>query len=254
MTETLLLKMQHSSLQFSDTPAQQASDVEKLFVEGEDFPIKTGTEAGNDGPGGNTNRELLVEAAKDYKHKINFAGDAWVAVDDRIILPRSLTRDDVFLVSNDHMVGHGTDRVMPTLEFQHVELGGDTVSVGSVHYPTKGAVPGSPNYQMNVEIAGLLERWLRDVARGKNLGFINGDFNMPDRTTDWALGHDFLSMADELKAWENSGHGPIDGFCSFNLDGRVSAKRFSVLDDKEMHLYSDHYVCRGVWEIVKRKS
>jgi len=41
-----LLKMQHNSLQFSDSPKQQRFDINKLFVRGGNFPIKTGTEAG----------------------------------------------------------------------------------------------------------------------------------------------------------------------------------------------------------------
>lgn len=248
---SFLLNMQHSSLQFSDSPNQQRRDIRDLFEAGENFPIKTGTEAG--GPvaasNKNKNKEFLYEFAQKFNHVIQFGGDAWVAVDRSIIVPKSLDRGKRLIAKNDEMVGHGHDRVLPWIAFDHVESGVGRSTVGSIHYPTKGATPGSPNYDLNKKIAAAIEQWLKEVAKGRDLGFVNGDFNMPDRTTDWALGHNFTSMADELNAWANTGHGPIDGFCSYDLDGRVSAEEFKVLNDKRFFQFSDHYVCRGKWSI-----
>lgn len=250
------LKMQHNSLQFSDTPKQQRFDVNKIFVRGGNYPIKTGTEAGPVG-GGLRNRNFLEEYAKKYNHVINFAGDAWVAVHRDIIKRGSLVKDDLFLVSNDEFKGgiHGTNRVMPWLGFTHINGKTGHLSVGSVHYPTKGGKPGDPNYQLNMHIAGLLGEWFEEVARGKDLGFLNGDFNMPDRRQDWA-GKDggFTSMADYLRAWANTGHGPIDGFCSYDEDSRVKAHRFEVLDDKVFKLFADHFTCRGTWQVTDLKG
>lgn len=250
------LKMQHNSLQFSDTPKQQRFDVNKIFVRGGQFPIKTGTEAGG-GTGGMRNREYLEEFAKRYNHVLNFAGDAWVAVNRDIIKRGSLVKDDLFLVSNDEFDGgiHGANRVMPWLGFDHVNGKTGHLSVGSVHYPTKGGAPGSPNFDLNMKIAYLLGEWFEEVAQGTALGFLNGDFNMPDRTADWA-GKDgnFTSMADYLRSWQNTGHGPIDGFCSYDHDGRVKAQRFTVLDDKEFKLFSDHFTCRGTWQVTDLKG
>lgn len=249
--DTALLEMQHSSLQFSDSPNQQRRDIRDLFEQGTEYPIKTGTEAG--GPvatsNPNKNKEFLYEFAQKFNHAIQFGGDSWVAIDRSIIVPQSLDKGKLFIMKNDQVVGHGADRIMPWLAFDHVDSGIGHCSVGSVHYPTKGATPGTPNFDVNKKIAAAIDGWLEEVASGRDLGFVNGDFNMPDRTTDWARGHNFTSMADELKAWANTGHGPIDGFCSCDLDGRVSAKSFKVLDDKEFFQFADHFVCRGVWKI-----
>ena len=243
------LRQQHTSLQFSDNPKQQEHDVRALFELGGRYPLKSGTEAGDDGKGGNTNRELLTKFAEEFDHTINFAGDAWVAVDRKVIVPKSITKEDVFLASNDDMVGHGTDRIMPTISFEHVKPGLGRIHHAAVHYPTKGATPGSPNYDLNKKCAAGIAFWMAKVARGADLAFVSGDFNMPDRSTDWSLGRNFTSMADELEAWQNTGHGPIDGFCSYDRDGRVKAHRFTVLDDSELKLFSDHFMCRGTWEV-----
>lgn len=242
------LRTQHNSLQFSDSPKQQEHDIRKIFVQGTRYPIKTGTEAGQ-GAVPNANRELLEEFAEEFNHAINFGGDSWVAIDRSIIKPRSLERGDVFLASNDEMKTAGHNRVMPWLGFDHINDAIGRVYQGSVHYPTKGATPGSPNWAVNNQCAKLIAQWMMEVGKGHALAFVNGDFNMNDRTLDVAIGRAFTSMADELKAWQNTGHGPIDGMCSYDRDGRTHAKRFTVLDDSEFHLFSDHFTCRGTWEI-----
>lgn len=242
------LRMQHTSLQFSDKPDQQEHDVRALFEKGEAWPIKSGTEAGVDKVGDNRLRPLLIHFAEKHDHIINFAGDAWVAVDRKIIVPGSVKKEDVFLISNDTMVGHGHDRYVAALHFVHATPGVGHISVGSVHYATKGRVPGDPNYDINRVCAVKIGRWLAQNGHGSNLAFINGDFNIPDARLDFALGENFTSMADELEAWQNTGHGPIDGFCSYDRDGRVKAKRFNVLDDSEFKMFSDHFMCRGTWE------
>lgn len=252
---TMDLRMQHTSLQFSDSASQHEHDIKAIFGQGQAFPIKTGTEAG--APAGadrNNNRELLVEYAHEYHHAINFAGDSWVAVDMSIVVPKSLKKEDVFLVSNDmQQETRGTDRILATISFEHAKPGVGVIHMGAVHYPTKGQRPGDPNHDMNIICAEKISKWLAKVGHGSDLAFVNGDFNMPDRTLDFALGGNFTSMADELKAWQNTGHGPIDGMCSYDRDGRVHAKHFNVLDDSEFKLYTDHFMCRGVWEIYLRK-
>lgn len=252
------LRVQHNSLQFSDSPKQQEHDVQRIFVQGQRWPIKTGTEAGpvdvGKGGGGKNNRALLEEFADRFNHAINFGGDSWVAVDRAIIHPRTLERGDLFLASNDLMESAGSDRIMPWLAFDHIDPRVGRIYQGSVHYPKKGATPGSPNHRVNLMCSTLIGQWLATVAVGKNLGFVNGDFNMNDRVLDVALGRNFTTMADELQRWQNTGHGPIDGLASYDGDGRVSAHRYEVLDDSEFHLFSDHYTCRGTWEIEPLKE
>lgn len=250
------LRMQHSSLQYSDTPKQQEIDIRDLFERGTGYPIKTGTEAAIDKGSPSMNYENLVKYAREYDHILKVARDNWVAIDRKIVVPASAVKSEVFLVSNDDMIGPGHDRVLAAIEFDHVNPGIGHISVGAIHYATKGRVPGDPNYDINKVSARKLNAWMKKEGAGTNLSFLNGDFNMLDNreNQDWAFGGDFTSMADELKAWENTGHGPIDGFCSYDADGRVKAHRFDVLTDKEFPQHSDHYVCRGVWEIRHLKT
>lgn len=248
-----VLRMQHSSLQFSDADRQQRHDVQKIFKKGYRFPIKTGTEAFAGANDGNRNREFLKEFARDHNHVISFATDTWVAVDRRIIKPRSVSRDSVLLADNAEMVGRGADRAMATISFTHKNPKIGRLHIGSVHYPLQGSRPGDPNYELNKKIAAKISDWLRNSAKGSDLGFVMGDFNVNDKKHDWSYGGNFTSLADELQTWKNTGHGPIDGFTSYDRDGRVSAKDLKVFPDKTFFLHSDHYLCRGFWYVEHLK-
>lgn len=243
------LRMQNSSLQFSDTHKQQKHDVRLLFSEGQQYPIKTGSEAGLDRTGGSMNRHYLMQFADEYNHVLHFARDNWVAVDRAIVVPGSVEKGSVFVVDGDKTKGRGHDSVMATLGFTHINPLVGRIHQGAVHYPTQGRTPRDPNWEWNELYAERIGGWMQDEARDKDLAFVNGDFNMPDRKSDWAFGEHFTSMADELKAWEGTGHGDIDGFCSYDKDGRVTATRFAVLNDQEQFMFTDHYVCQGVWDI-----
>jgi len=249
--EIFQLKMQHSSLQFSDKPKQQRRDLRDLFSLGKRFEVKTGTEAGKSDT--NKNREYLKHFAELYNHRIHFAADNWIAVHRDIIRPNTWDTGHVFAVDNEETKGRGHDTVMATVHFEHVEDGFGEVNIGACHYPTQGRKPGDPNWDENRTAAEKFGAWLEDVAQGSALGFINGDFNMADPISDWAFGENFTSMADELHDYEGTGHGPIDGFTSYDRDGRVSAAAFRVLDDREFFQHSDHFVCRGVWNVRSLK-
>lgn len=243
------LRVQHTSLQFSDSRRQQEHDISKLFARGQGFPIKTGTEAGPDDPAHNANRVLLEKYSNIYNHKIVFGGDNWVAVDRAIVKPHTLRTGRVFVTDASRIPGPGNDRVMPTIRFRHIDPAIGVVNQAAVHYPTRGARPGDPNNWANEKYAKDIHEWMKKVAKGKALAFVNGDFNMDDRQLDWSFGKNWTSMADELKSWKNTGHGPIDGFASYDKDGRVKAYSFQVLTDKQFRMYGDHFVCRGIWTI-----
>lgn len=250
MSNTTTLAVQHTSLQFSDDRRQQRLDCEKLFSKGSRYPIKTGTEAGED----TFLNEYLQQFADQFNHAIIFGRGNWVAVDREIIKRGSIKKDTVFVVKNDKLVGRQHDRVIPWLSFEHVDERVGRVAQAATHYSTKGRVPGDPNYWSNELIADSLSRWFKEHGSSKGLAFANGDFNMLDtlKVQDWAFGGPWTSMADELDAHKDTGHGPIDGMCSYNRDGRVKAKRFEVLKDNKLHMFSDHYVCRGAWTVKHR--
>lgn len=242
-----VLKTQHTSMQYSDSRDQIFEDVEKLFAKGKLFPIKTGTEGGMDNP----NYEALRKFAKEYNHVLHVVRDNWIAVDKRIIKPGTVKKNEVFVAPTERVFGRGHDSVFATLAFTHADPRIGRISQAAVHYPVKGATPDDPNYEINKLYAKRIAEWMRLASRGVALSFVNGDFNMADSMAkrDWAFGEKFTSMADELEAWKNTGHGPIDGFASYDRDTRVSAKKFEVLDDKKFHMHSDHFVCRGTWDI-----
>lgn len=250
MTETIALKFQHTSLQFSDRPRQQEQDIRDLFALGEAFPIKTGTEAGADASGDNANRPLLREYAKAHDHRVGFAADNWIAVDKAIIKPRTMVFGRVFVADNDDMVGRGHDRVFATASFTHRDPRIGDVSVAACHFPTQGRTPKDPNYDLNRRYAELLGTWARRMGKGQALAFISGDFNMPfGKAQDVFFGEPITSAQDELGKIENTGHGPIDGTASYDQDGRVTARRVKVLNDREFFQHSDHFVVRTVFDV-----
>lgn len=242
------LKMQHTSLQFSDDKKQQEHDVKKLFAMGKGFPVKTGTESGPE-----TELHGLVKFyAKKHNHVLNSAYGNWVAVDRDIVKDRSRPiRDTIFVASNDHIFGRMHDRAFPTLMFKHADERLGIFGVAGFHYSTKGRLPIDPNWDINRVYARKIMEWMIEAGRGTNIALGAGDFNMLDnmRRQDWSFGHKFTSMADELRSYRNTGHGPIDGFVSHDKDGRVKAKKFVVLNDKSMFMHTDHFVCRGTWQI-----
>lgn len=244
------LRMQLSPLQFSDSARQQERDVEKIFSTGWRFPIKSGTESGPE----TALHKLLKEAAGDYNHRIHFARGNWVAVEKSIIRKGSVKEGTHFVASTKDVLGPGHDLVYPTIEFDHVNAPIGRIGYAAVHLATKGARPGDPNYKVNGDYIDSVTRWMTRAARGSDLAFIGGDFNSNDKHNNWPRSKAWTSMGDELRKWPGTGHGPIDGFGSFNKDGRVTAHHLRVLNDEALHMFSDHFMVRGTWNIRHLKG
>lgn len=243
-----VLKHQHTSLQFSDAPRQQEHDVRVLFEKGSKFPIKTGTESGRD----NALFGLVEHFAQKHGHIVHHGQGNWVAIDKDIIKKGSRPKKDkIFVVRNDVLFGHQADREFPTIQFKHADERFGVVAVAGFHYSTHGRLPHDPNYDTNMMYAGKIAAWMEEAARGTNIAIGAGDFNMVDKMPkqDWAFGEGFTSMADEIKIYQPTGHGPIDGFVSFDGDKRVKAKKLEVLADNKLHMYTDHFVIRGTWSV-----
>lgn len=247
-----ILKVQASALQFGDSREQQRHDVLKIFGMGTDYPIKTGTEAGPE----THYHNFIRYTGKEFNHAVHMVRGNWIAIDREIMKRGSLKRGSVFVAKTSEVYGPGHDNMFATVEFDHVDDRIGHVSVAATHYATKGRLKGDPNYEINKRYAKKLTSWVKEAGAGSDIAFIQGDFNMldSDPKQDWSFGGNWTSMADELKAWKNTGHGPIDGFASYDKDGRVKAKSFDVLNDKEFKLFSDHFIVRGEWEIQHLKS
>lgn len=250
-----VLAMSHLSLRYSDAPKKQAHDVAKLFEVSEDCPIKTGTEAGLDRTGFNTNRANLIKQAHIHNHALVFAADNWMAVSRKIIKPgSSRKRSRVFVADNKETYGRGHDSVFPTFSFVHADDAVGRINLAAVHYPVNGASPRDPNHHINLRYSRKIGKWMDVAGAGEDLAFVNGDFNMNDLLFDWSFFGKFTSIADQLNKHRNTGHGPIDGFASYNGDSRVTAKRFQVFNDKSEFFHTDHHWARAEWLIAPKKG
>lgn len=242
-----VIKHQLTPLQYSDPEHQQRHDVEALFTKGKAFPVKSGTESGPD----TDFYDLLEEFAKKFNHALVRYRANWVAVDRDIIKPRSVRKDSIFVVDNSRLTGRQHDRGFPTLSFTHVDERMGRFHIAGFHYSTHGRLPLDPNYDTNKMYAEKIAEWMREHGKGSDIALGAGDFNMIDKfpRQDWAFGEGFTSMSDELNKYPNTGHGPIDGFVSWDKDKRVRPKKFEVLTDNRLKMFSDHYVSRGTWSI-----
>ena len=264
------VRVAHTSLQFSDSDKQHTHDIEKIFdraVARKQAWI-TGTESG---PGaGNTGREL-IRVAREHGYKpwvpehqakgLARHTDCWIAVRKdliagewergyRHVFPGSGQLDDHENPQNKRWGPKGLVHV--SFESTNVDLG--RVSIGAAHYLTGAQRPGSPYWDWNKKLAREIGDWAREEGKGSALVFYGGDQNMADNLNNQPQGDTFFgepmtSTWDELKKWENTGHGNIDVIASYNRDGRVKALRTNALNDKEFFLHTDHFYVEAEFSI-----
>lgn len=259
----------HVSLQVSDTNEQHTHDIEKIFKRAVErrYAWVTGTEAG---PGsGNTSRELIrVSRAKGYRPWVpdlqaeGAAGatDCWLAVREDLIegdwepgylpaIPGSNTLHEEDPELPDKRFG---PRGLVNVSFESIPALGK-INLGVAHHLTDGRTPDSPWYEWNQKLDRVIVKWMREVGAGPALAFFNLDRNAPDTRNDTERIGDSTTLADELRKWQDTGHGPIDWMSSYNKDGRVSGHNYTVLDDKEFFLHGDHFLLEGVFNIASLK-
>ena len=240
-----VLRVQHCSLQFSDRNRKAKHDIEQAFTYkgAETYPIKTFTEVGPE----TDLRGHLVDAVKEFGCRAVFFRSNAVVIDRAIIQPRTWQAGSVFVADTSVVEGPGHDSGFATARFRHVDPTVGRLSVAGSHRPT--GWKDNRNRDIQERYAEAEYNWAMEESEGDHLAIGAGDYNMNDITLDWFLGRRLTSMADELGAHQNTGHGPIDGFWSTDRDARVRALWFNVLDDREMFMHSDHWVCRGAWGI-----
>lgn len=271
------IRCAHVSMQFSDTDAQHTYDIEKIFARGRKMKYAwiMGTEGG---PGtGNTAKELVRvgknagyrtwvpnEQAKDGGRST----DSWIAVREDLVvsgwkqkyapvIPGSaqLYKDQG---RNPDIKPHWGPRGVVSVEFQSTpELGPIGLAVG--HHLTNGrhngpdsVIHGVDHWEWNQKLDDAFAKWMSETGKGRALAFASFDRNASDRRNP-ANVENSTTLADELKAWQNTGHGDIDWILSFNKDSRVQGHRFTVLDDKEFFLHTDHFFLEGVFNVAPLK-
>ena len=236
-----ILTAQHTSLQFSDSEEQMTSDVDKIFKRGKQ--ILSGTEASD-----NPLTALLHAAAKKYGYRLFKPRGEWLAVKRSLAGADSLWRTG-FIPVIESFEGEGkhSDRGVSWASFTVPDLG--RITMGVSHYLTHGRKPGDPNFALNRRLAQAIGAWAGDKGKGTALVFYSGDQNKVDRLDDTFLGAPLTSAWDELKRYENTGHGNLDVIASYDGDGRIRAKAIRALDDTEFPLYTDHFLVEATYKV-----
>jgi hypothetical protein len=242
---TITLDVMHTSMQFSDSTAHKQADANRIFSRavGRKIAWVTGTEAGE--KRSTDLRAFLAKEAKASGYKFVVHSDCWVAVRQDIIVPRSF--NDGFVQTEPGRAKVHSALGITWAEFDNTQLG--TISIGVSHYMTHGQKPGDEYYGVNTKLTKAIGEWGKAHGAGRKLCFFQADSNIPDRTDDVFRGAPFTTLADELKDWQNTGHGSIDIIASYDADTRVKGKYFRVLDDKEFPLNTDHFACEGGFEV-----
>lgn len=256
----------HVSLEVFDNDEQHTADVEKIVERAVNrrYAWLTGTESG-----GNTAKEL-VRVARDnnYRPHVPEGTDCWILVRkdlisgdfkphfERVIPGAQALYRELNLPNADNLRPRWAPKGLVAVGFDCRKLAG-RINVGVTHHLTDGRVDGKESvthgvdhYEWNQKLDRVVSQWAKRAGEGRDLSFFNTDRNLSDRRSDEDEIKGLTSLADELKAWQNTGHGDIDWMMSHNRDGRVRGVSFTVLDDREFHLHTDHYFCEGVYDVV----
>jgi hypothetical protein len=255
MTSTMRLKIGHASLQFDDTDAEADHDL-RLITQ-LDIDILCGTESGD-----KARRKIVRKRLELAGYKVYIPDDdcdSWIAVRKDLI-------GDGWGAS--YIQVHGTGKEMHDphhyaskgvvkVEFDHRKLG--HVGIVTSHYlrfsGKAGAAqhdkPGDPvdHRAWSRKLANALTGSLLREAEGKGIGFFTADTNMLDENKDVVFGAPLTTCWDELGKHPNTGHGNIDVIASVDKDKRVTCHDAYVLNDRELFLYSDHFLVIAVYDV-----
>lgn len=249
------LRVAHLSGETFDTPEQRLNDYEKILKRG--YDVITGTELSDDIVA------RVRNLAQDLGYRLSWGKrhDTWVAVKADRITKNSWQEGAVHVLDSAPAVGDPhpySAKGIRWASWFDIELG-RRVSVGSVHFLTKGRwrgqaqqdKPGDPvdHYKANTIYAHACGDWAREFGKGSAIAFIAGDTNLLDSRVDVFRGAPLTTIGDELKRYANTGHGDIDVWASYDGDAAVRGVSLRVLDDSEVRFNSDHYLYECVWEI-----
>lgn len=235
------INVMHVSLQFSDRTAQKRHDAEVIFkrARSRDALWVTGTEAQEA-----DSRGFLDQYAGQTGYSFYVHGNCWIGL--RKTEVRNVRHDYNHVLDAGAGQGRHGDVGITSAEFD-TDLG--QISVGVSHLLLQGYKPSDPNYRLNGKVLTAIGEWGKAAGQGRRLAFFAGDMNTPDRTEDVFRGKPFTTLADEMRDWQNTGHGSIDCIASYDLDRRVKGAYWRVLDDREFYLFTDHFACEGGFDI-----
>lgn len=232
------IRMAHCSMQFSDTAAQQRSDVEKVLSLG--YDVFTWTEASKETA---LFRAFQVVGLQKGYQVYATASGVGIAVKKTF---GTVTASKFTEVASGVRHQYHTRGVAQST----VKVGKETITFAAVHYVTKGRVPAQGlRYRINTKFARTIGAIARKVGLGRKLFFVAGDFNIVDRKQDVFFGQPMTTCWDELKTWPNTGHDNIDAIASYDRDGRVRALSARALNDAALPLNTDHFLIEAVYEV-----
>lgn len=244
--------IQHTSLQFSDSPAHQAEDIHALFAHARDVGnvILTGTEASSRTASHDLIRE--IGPAFGFYTFAQRAGE-WVAVARDWAKPLGHGYVHVLdgLGGNAAQGAHQPRGITYVQVAPHDRTIGTVVTAGAFHLMTHRSDAADP--QSNLILQRALGTFARRYGRGRRLVFANGDANIRDNHLDVYAGSPLTTCWDELGKYPGT-HGPntIDVIGSYDQDHRVRCvKAVSLTDREALRLHTDHNLIQAVYEVRK---
>ena len=236
-----VLHMVQASMETFDSPEQKKIDVARIF-----HRAKTRGAAWVCGTEAFSTKGTLDNLLTDKSEELGFrfihpAGDSWIAVNKKFYVPGTFEAHWEKVVEGGDL---HRDLGVLAATVTNKDLG--KLTVISQHL-LKKSVEGSA--EKNKKVLAATAKFARAAAEGSDLVFYHGDQNMNDRLVDTFMGYPFISIQDELKRWESTGHGPIDMIARWKGDTRPKPKYVRVLDDGEFFLHMDHYVVEAGYTV-----
>lgn len=246
----------HASMQFSDNDNQKLYDVEKIVKRAVDNGIAYvgGTEAASGA--GNLGKYLNDTFTKNgYKFALPKGQDSWIAVKSDLIKPGtfSVFYEEVI----DGRAKEFSSKGLFYVKYFDVNLNRNVYIFGC-HYLTHGRPGGSKDYVVylpqNTALAKAIDKKVVEVTADGSLAFYTGDQNIVDKglgiNNDTFFGGVFTSSWDELRHWENTGHGNIDVIACYDPKHKTKAKSTRAFDDEAFFLNTDHFYIEAVYTVT----
>jgi hypothetical protein len=255
------VRIQHTSMQFSDNGDQHRHDAKSIFDRAEHQGVWacTGTEAGNTN-GNHDLRTALSREAQAHQFGIYLSGfGEWVALNKRLLQDFDHGMAGPFIMGTHGLTasqGAHSPRgiawmsgiTRPKDRLSHI----GRLTFGAAHYLTDRSEQATN--MTNKPLTKGIADWGHEHGQGNNVVFLGADVNTNDRAADVFMGQPFTTIADELGKWPAThGRRAIDVVASYNHDRRVKAKSYQVLDDNDMYLAGDHYALDAVYELSMAK-
>jgi hypothetical protein len=250
------IRLQHNSMQFSDTKANHQHDAKAVFdhalTSGALFV--TGTEAAQSRDNHDLRDALIIEArAHGFRINASRAGE-WVALNRKLGEYFDSGYAGPFIKGTTGLdAAHGAHAPRGVAWVTAQVPGVGQVTQGVAHYLTKASMIASRT--TNQPLVEGIGKWGFAKGRGRKIVFFSADANERDNIVDVFHGKPFTTIADELGKHpkthgKDTEHGTaIDIIASYDADGRVKAKSYRVLDDSDVKLFTDHFILEAAYTI-----